>query len=133
MLSHHPVVFLLYFLQDTEKHRYKNNIVQTPRHKMPITQWLKDSTLQNHLRSRCKIVDTIYSGFHIHISFQRIMASVSFMNRFHSTKTSHSIKKLLAAFSCKLNDSMIIILSHIYDLMEIDLHLYTEPHRQNIS
>lgn len=48
------------------------------------------------------------------------------MNKFHSTKNSHSIEKLLAAFSDKLNDFIIVIISHIFHLMEMDLHLYTE-------
>lgn len=81
---------------------------------MPISQWLKEATLQNHLRSRCESVDTMYSGLHIHISFQSNKASVSFMNKFHSTKNSHSIEKLLAAFSDKLNDSTIVIISHFH-------------------
>lgn len=81
---------------------------------MPISQWLKDSTLQNHLKSSCDSVDIIYSGLHTHISFQSNKASVFFMNKFHSTKNSHSIEKLLAAFSGKLNDSAIVIVSNFH-------------------
>lgn len=97
------------------------------------SQWLKDSILQNHLRSRCESVDTLHSGFHIHISFQSNKVSVSFMSKCHSTKNSHSIEELLVAFSDKLNDSVIVIISHIFHLMETDLHVHMESHRQNIS
>lgn len=74
---------------------------------MPISQWLKDSTLQNHFRSRCNGVDNIYSGFHKYLSFQSNTANVYFMNKFHPNKNSHSIERLLVAVSNKLKDTLL--------------------------